>query len=196
MTTLQHERRRYFRVSDLIGVRYRFLSDNEAELAIQAQPSSLKSLLSQMDEQIIVALAKLKNTEPEVHTILDLYNRKIDLMIGHGLANTSEDTAESMRACQVNLSACGIAFPCSEIASLNQHVEIELSLYQSNVNLQLLAAVIACEDYIDEVNEHTHLIRADFINISDVDQEQLIQYVIKRQAQQLSEQRESVGSNH
>ena len=161
MTTLQHERRRYFRVSDLIGVRYRFLSDDETDLAVQAQPSSLKSLLSQMDEQIIIALAKLKNTEPEVHTLLDLYNRKIDLMIGHGLANTSEDTAESMRACQVNLSACGIAFPSSEFASLNQHIEIELSLYQSNVNLQLLAAVIACEGYIDEVNEHTHLIRAD-----------------------------------
>ncbi len=190
MTAQQDERRRYFRVSDLIGVRYRLLSSNETELAVQAQPSSLKGVLSQMDGQIAIALASLKKYNAEIHTLLDLYNQKINLVIGHGLAGIDEVEAEPMRACQVNLSACGISFPSPDFATLNQHVEIELNLYQSNVNLRLIAAVIACEDYLDEVNKNTHLIRANFVNISDTDQELLIQYVIKRQAQQLNEQRE------
>ena len=59
------------------------------------------------------------------------------------------------------------------------------------MHITLIAAVIACEEFLDEVNDNTHLIRADFINISDVDQEHLIQYVIQRQAQQLTEQREA-----
>jgi len=190
MTAQQDERRRYFRVSDLIGVRYRLLSSNETELAVQAQPSSLKGVLSQMDGQIAIALASLKKYNAEIHTLLDLYNQKINLVIGHGLAGIDEVEAEPMRACQVNLSACGISFPSPDFATLNQHVEIELNLYQSSVNLRLIAAVIACEDYLDEVNKNTHLIRANFVNISDTDQELLIQYVIKRQAQQLNEQRE------
>jgi len=190
MTAPNDERRRYFRMNDLIGIRYRILSEGETELALQAKPSSLNSLLSQMDEDITVALAQIKNTDSSSYRVLNLFNQKINLVIGYGFVKSDGDVA-CMRACQVNLSACGIAFPCSSPAKLNQHLEIELSLYQSNVHITLVAAVIACEDYIDEVNENTHLIRADFINISDVDQEHLIQYVIKRQAQQLSEQREA-----
>jgi len=190
MTAPHDERRRYFRVNDLIGIRYRILSEGETELAMQAKPSSLKSLLSQMDEGITVALAQIKNTDSDAYHVLHLLNQKLNLVIGHGFVKSDENAA-CMRACEVNLSACGIAFPCSSPAQLNQHIEIELSLYQSNVHITLVVAVIACEDYLDEVNDNTHLIRANFINISDVDQEHLIQYVIKRQAQQLSELREA-----
>jgi len=190
MTAPHDERRRYFRVNDLIGIRYRLLSEGETHLAMQAKPSSLKNLLSQMDEDIIVALAQIKNTNANTYHVLNLFNQKINLVVGQGFVNNDEDVA-CMRACQVNVSACGIAFPCSSPAKLNQHIEIELNLYQSNVNITLIAAVIACEECLDEVNENTQLIRADFISISDVDQECLIQYVIKRQALQLSEQREA-----
>ena len=192
MTAPHDERRRYFRVNDLIGIRYRLLSEGETHLSMQAKPSSLKSILSQMDETITVALAKIKNTDSNSYHVLNLLNQKINLVVGPGLVNhkNDEDVA-CMRACQVNVSACGIAFPCSSIAKLNQHIEIELSLYQSNVHITLIAAVTVCEEYLDEVNENTHLIRADFINISDIDQERLIQYVIKRQALQLSERREA-----
>jgi len=182
------ERRRYFRVSDLVGLNYRLLAENERELAMGAQPSSLKSLLGQIEEQINVSLLALKNSSPELHKLLDLYNQKINLAFGHGLADSSQDTGQSIRACQVNLSACGIAFACDEQASLNQHMLLELTLYPSNIRLQLVAAVIATEPYDGEGGKY--LVRADFVNIADADQELLVQHVIKRQAMQLKEQRE------
>lgn len=190
MTALEDERRRYFRMNDLIGMRYRLLSEGEAEVAMQAKPSSLKNLLSQVDEEITVALAQIKTTDSSTYRVLNLFNQKLNLVMGQGLVKNSEDLA-FIRACQVNLSACGIAFPCSDAAKLNQHVELELSLNQGSIHLILLAAVISCDDSLDEVNGNTHLIRADFINIPDVDQEHLIQYIIKRQAQQLGGQREA-----
>lgn len=190
MTALDDERRRYFRMDDLIGMRYRLLSEGETQLSMQTKPSSLKNLLSQIDAEISVALAHAKKSDPNTHEVLTLLNQKLNLVIGHSVVTNTEDLT-SIRACQVNLSACGIAFPCASTAKLNQHIEIELSLHQGNVHLVLIAAVIACDDLIDEVNENTHLIRADFINISDVDQEHLIQYVIKRQAQELSGRREA-----
>lgn len=130
---------------------------------------------------------------PEVAHLLDLYNQKINLAFGHGLADKTQDTEFSIRACQVNLSACGIAFPCAEFAPLNQHIAIDLTLYPNNLRLQLLAAVIACDD-IDDTNgdvdrEHAYLVRADFVHITDADQELLVQHIIRRQAQQLSEER-------
>lgn len=190
MNAIEDERRRYFRMDDLIGMRFRPLSDDETQQASQAKPSSLKSLLSQMDEEITVALSRTQKSDPEAYHIMSLFNQKLNLIMGHGLIGGDESLA-SLRACRVNLSACGIAFPSASAVELNQYIEIELSLNQGNMHITLIAAVIACEGYVDKVNNHTHLIRADFSNISDVDQEHLIQYVIKRQAQQLSDQREA-----
>jgi len=190
MADSQPERRRYFRVSDLIGISYRFLSEGERELAVQTQPTSLKSLLGQIENQINVSLLSLKTTNPQVYQLLDLYNQKINLAFGHGFADQEQEPVQSAQACQVSLSACGIAFPCNDHASLNQNMEIELTIYPDNLRLQLLAAVISCDEYQDEADQNPYLIRADFINISDTDQEILVQHVIKRQAQQLSKRRE------
>jgi len=184
------ERRRYFRVTDLVGLRYRYLSAGETDLAVQAQPTSLKSLLSQMENAIATDLAIIKQSQPEIHNILDLFNQKINLAFGHGLAQESDEEIEqSTSACQVNLSACGIAFPVDEAVGLNQHIHVELTLYPSNSRLQLLAAVIACEA-LDEMHDgKSWVMRADFVNLSEVDQEMLVQHVIKRQVQLLKGQR-------
>ncbi len=190
MADAQHERRRYFRVTDLIGLNYRFLDEGERELAIRAQPTSLKSLLVQMDEQIAVSLQSIKNVSSDLHHLLDLFNQKINLAFGHGIAAQSEDYDQAMMACQVNLSACGIAFPANESAPLNQYVMLEITLFPNNVKLQLLGAVISCESHPEATDALPYLIRADFTNISDADQELLVQHVLKRQGQQLKEQRE------
>ena len=190
VASVENERRRYFRVTDLVGLRYRFLSEGETDLAVQAQPTSLKSLLSQIEHQISTDLTVIKNSHPEIHNILDLFNQKINLAFGHGLASGEQDDLEqSTSACQVNLSACGIAFPADQGAVLNQHVHLELTLYPSNTRLQLLGAVIASDSLSERIEGNAWVIRADFVNLSEVDQEMLVQHVIKRQVQVLKEQR-------
>jgi len=185
-----NERRRYFRVSDLVGIKYRLLSEGERDLATQEKPTSLKSLLGQIEEQITINLASIQNSQPEVHQLLDLFNQKINLAFGHGFAEGAEDeVAQSTRACQVNLSACGIAFPCSEQAALNQYLSIEVTLYPDNACLNLLAAVISCDRFDDGSGEHEYLLRANFVNIGDADQEILVQHVIQRQVHQLKDRR-------
>lgn len=190
MASLDNERRRYFRVTDLVGIHYRFLNDSERDLAMAAQPTSLQTVLNQLESEITTVLQSVKASSPDVHHVLELFNQKINLAFGHGIADQSQDAGSSVRACQVNISACGIAFPAPEEARLNQYVELDLTLYPSNLRIQLVAAVIACENYEDELNDNRYLIRADFVNISDSDQELLVQHVIKRQSQLLKEQRE------
>jgi c-di-GMP-binding flagellar brake protein YcgR len=187
---MQNERRRYFRVTDLVGISYRFLTENESELAAQAQPASLKHLLGQIEDQINVVLQSLRYREPDIHQVLELFNQKINLAFGHGLADRDQELGQSMRACRVNISASGIGFPSPEPAHLNQHIELDLTLFPSNIRLHLIAAVIACEEFEAPEDDNRYLLRADFVNISDADQELLVQHVIKRQATQLKELRE------
>ncbi len=191
VTKSNEERRRFFRVTDLVGLKYKLLDEGETDLAIQSQPASLKNLLSQMESDIATHLAMVKNTQPEVHKVLDVLNQKLNLAIGHGLlADEHSDAEGATKARKVNLSACGIAFPAADSAQLNQHLSIELTLYPSNMRLQLLAATIACEELTEPVEGHTHLIRADFVDVPDLDHEKLVQHVIKRQVQELKSSRE------
>lgn len=186
------ERRRYFRVTDLVGLNYRFLSEGERELALASQPTSLNTLMASMEEEIIVILQSLKLQNPELHRLMELYNNKINLAFGHGLADMDKASGTSMRACQVSLSACGIAFPCAEKADLNQSIALDITLYPSNLRLQLMATVISCDDHED--GAEPYLVRANFENLADHDQELLVQHVIKRQAHQLKDQREASKS--
>ena len=62
-------------------------------------------------------------------------------------------------------------------------------MYPNNIRLNLMAAVIGCDQYQEDDGKTRYLIRANFIDISDASQEVLVQHVIKRQAQQLKQQR-------
>jgi c-di-GMP-binding flagellar brake protein YcgR len=184
-----HERRRYFRVTDLVGLRYQFLSQDEQALAIQAKPSSLKDLLKQIDNEVLANMALIQSTQPEVHRLLDLLNQKINLALGAENLNQEDGLETNSNVCSVNLSACGLAFPSEKPVTLNQYISIELTLYPNNVRLTLLAAAIACDRYQEESERNKYVIRADFVDISDANQEVLVQHVIKRQAMQLKQQR-------
>lgn len=189
------ERRRYFRVTDLVGLNYRFLAEGELDVARSAQPTSLNNLLATVEEEISVILAALKPQNPELHRLMELFNQKINLAFGHGLADKNQHSGSSIRACQVSLSACGIAFPCREEAKLGSTVALDLSLYPSNLRLQLMATVISFETNPKLEGEDPYLVRADFIDLNDNEQEILVQHVIKRQAHQLKDQRESEASS-
>lgn len=190
MTNVQQERRRYFRVSDLVGLNYRFLSEGERELALVAQPRSLNNLLAQIEDEIDMNLQALLQANPDLHKLMDLYNQKINLAFGYGLADKDQDAGHSVRACQVNISACGIAFPCADPAALNQSLALDLTLFPNNIRVQLLASVISCERHEEGAAEEAYIIRANFEHLSENDEELLVQHVIKRQALQLKDQRE------
>ena len=187
--SIEKERRRYFRVSDLVGLNYRILSGDERDLALSSQPNSLGNLFATIEEEITVLLHAIEKQNPEHGRIFELFNQKINLAFGHGIAEQNIQASGSTRACEVSLSACGIAFPCREDASLGQSVALDLTLYPSNVRLQLMSSVISCERYDFEGTDEPYLLRADFVNLSDNDQELLVQHVIKCQAHQLKDQR-------
>lgn len=186
----QSERRRYFRVTDLVGLNYRVLSDGERNLAMASKPASLNSLLATMEDEITVILHSIKQKNAELHRLMELFNEKINLAFGHGMASHGIENANAMRACQVSISACGIAFPAAQETGLGKTLGLDLTLYPSNIRLQLLATVISCERSDFDGVEEPYIIRADFESLGDNDQELLVQHVIKRQAQQLKDQRQ------
>lgn len=184
------ERRRYFRIVDQVAISYRLLSEEEG-VATGVGINSPAALIVQLENQISASLETLRSAQPQVHELLELFNRKINLVLSLDDSISPPDSEQQKRSQQVNISACGIAFPSHEQLRPNDKILLDLTLFPSNVCLKLVAVVIRCEPLSEPIGEDAHMIRADFVDITSNEQEVLVQHVIKRQTLQLKERREA-----
>lgn len=184
------ERRRYFRIVDQVAISYRLLSEEEG-VATGVGVNSPAALIVQLENQISASLETLRSVQPQVHELLELFNRKINLVLSLDDSISQPDSEQQKRSQQVNISACGIAFPSHEQLRPNDKILLDLTLFPSNVCLKLVAAVIGNELLPEPIGEDAYMIRADFVDITSNEQEVLVQHIIKRQTVQLKERREA-----
>lgn len=184
------ERRRYFRIVDQVAISYRLLSEEDGTTT-GVGINSPAALIVQLENQISASLETLRSAQPQVHELLELFNRKINLVLSLDDSISQPDSEQQKRSQQVNISACGIAFPSHEQLRPNDKILLDLTLFPSNVCLQLIAVVIGDELLPEPIGEDAYIIRADFVDITSNEQEVLVQHVIKRQTLQLKERREA-----
>ena len=190
----QQERRRYFRITDQVAISYRLIDDaDNTETGVNMNSPS--ALIVQLESEITTGLEILRSVQPQVHQLLELYNRKINLVLSLDETLSEPVSDQQKRSQQVNISACGIAFPSYEQLAPNQKILMELTLFPSNMCLKLVAVVIGCESLEEAIGEDCYIARADFVDITNNEQEVLVQHVIKRQTLQLKERREAQQKN-
>jgi len=186
----QQERRRYFRITDQVAIGYRVLSDSDTTVT-GVDMSSPSALIVQLENQITASLETLRSVQPQVHQLLELFNRKINLVLSLDETLFEPVSDQEKRSQKVNISACGLAFPSHEQLRPNQKILMDLTLFPSNICLKLMAIVIGCDSLEEPIGEDCYIIRADFVDITNSEQEVLVQHVIKRQTSQLKERREA-----
>jgi hypothetical protein len=200
MPEKQDERRRYFRVTDHVGLSVKVLSASERELSIAGEVRSPDNMLSKIDIGIRKLTASIRKRDEELAMALSLLNKKIDMLLVSGSNEGQENSSSQFKNELVNISACGIAFPWSKDIALAQSLELGIKLYPSEEIIFVMASVVGCErrDAFasdlseDEVEEFTRVpfwIRADFEDLRGSGQELLVQHVIQRQAQELQRKR-------
>ncbi|WP_020409331.1 hypothetical protein [Hahella ganghwensis] len=215
MSQPQHERRRYFRINDTLDLSFRTLQVGE----LVESGTSLRSRSAQwlkLENDIHIALDKVRQQSAEVADVLALFNQKINLLESDMEAGSSDDFIYQPSA-SVNISACGIAFQVQEQLFVGSSLQLHLRLYPTMVELTIGATVIACEaqdvenkTQDDEAQETTDeaqnttsekkgldsgqglfLVRADFTHLQEEAQEVLIQHVLRCQTKELKQRREA-----
>ncbi len=195
----ERERRRYFRVTDQVLMSYQVVSDgglSDGHGSGASEPSAPMShrsqALNRIEEKLSQKMVKLHSDNPELADIMSLLNQKLNLLVGH--VEEGQKAPLEKQSLNVNVSACGIAFPAEDALSIGSLLVLQLTLTLSYVTLSLSAQVVGVDPLEEEApldGEWKYLIRADFIEISDVDQELLVQHVLKRQSEQLKALREA-----
>ncbi len=179
----QTERRRYVRIQDTLAIDIH-TQEKEPEAGDQSQDYHK---FEQLENQFKLAINKLKVRMPDTSNTLKILNEKINLLFQ---TNPNSHHSNPYTYQQVSISACGIACEISTQYSINQLLFISILLPPLNTPLHTQGKVISCE-YKQNLNHY--LLRLNFEALKASEEELLIQYVIRRQNEQLKEAR--LGTN-
>ena len=181
MTGEEREKRGYFRIEDIVGLKYCELEEGETFPA--AQKGGASDIFQQMFDEIDVALNRVVNTiwqeNPSVAQALGMLNRKINLIAEQcpwqeepSLANFMEQSA--------SISGSGMSFTTSEQYRRGAKLGISVILQPSNIQLQFTATVVECEP-LQEVPNELFLLRLRIDDDNEAEKEQLVQHVVQKQ---------------
>jgi len=170
------ERRQFFRVEDEAEISFKVMSTDETQEWLESRDKADHARKSQLENEILSAITKLKPAQPEVARVLDLLNKKINIlgqMEEHELTFVENDTIST-----VNLSACGIAFPTDKLVKEDQILLLQMRLLPSNAKVTVLSKVIHTEN---DAASGKQVVRASFENIDSATQDLLMQHLFQVQ---------------
>lgn len=180
---MQDDRRRYFRISDRLGVAYRLL--NQAEPDVGGEVSA-EQQMAECDAQIEQLLKALAVSAPETAQLGRLLNQKLDWILGQGRDEQTWSSLGEPSIHSVNISACGMGFRIDEPQPVGVQLDLELLLLPERQPLSTRAEVVACEP----VQDGHYYARLEFVDMDSRDQEELIQHIVRRQSEMLRRTRE------
>lgn len=181
---MPEERRRFFRIDDEAEISFKTLSDEEFSNWQNNQQDAGKDDLAKIETELGITISQLKSQQPQLAKICELLNQKINLAIGN--TNKTQGFVDDGELKPINLSACGIAFHCDEALSNNQSILLQMKLKPSNVAIITTGKVIS-----SDIAEGKNTVRVDFHDLSDSNQDLLMQHLFQVQSRELKKQRNS-----
>ncbi len=185
--SLPDDRRRYFRISDHLGVAYRVASDEHigGGQVVNHEPVSIFQLLEEQEKNISELLGQLQSRDPLLADIAQALNQKINCVLNQLEMESRMIEQIAHKVCEVNISACGLGFQVDEEIGTGIYVHLDLVLLPENRRILTDAVVVNVETL-----DGGYYLRLNFVNIHPQDQEMLIQHIVKRQGDLLRNARE------
>lgn len=176
------ERRRFFRLDDEIVMDFRAISHDEFSHWKESQ-NQQKSELRELEDEIGTLVHQLRTSHPALGQLMELFNRKINLLHGHTGTHPELSLTSTEARVRVNLSACGMAFHTDSDLSNQTHLLFNLQLKPSNANLALAGNIVGIEKC--DSSESPYLVRVNFEDLKESEQELLIQHLFHLQSRTL-----------
>lgn len=176
------DRRRFFRIDDRLQLALRRLGGADATSVAEQRSETMAAI----DRRLRVLIESARLQAPAVAELAELLNRKLEYVLDTLRLHEELAQRAAFREHAVNLSACGMALATSEHYETGERLAAELLLPPVATHLNLLARVVRCTPK----DGGGYQLLLDFAGISEEDQEQLIQYIVRRQSQFLQQLRE------
>lgn len=175
---MSEERRRYFRISDTIGLSFQIINADGRGTADNLRPNAV-NLISENDEAIESLINAIADENPKISKLAALLNQKLERVAS--LLALESDMLDRIahRVQDVNISACGIAFGHDERMTIGAQVRMDITLFPSRQKMATEGVIVGCEQASKSRGEF--YCRVDFIGMSAATQEKLIQHIVQNQ---------------
>jgi len=170
------ERREYFRINDILPLYHSAVPAP----SVDEQSSDPRVLLSALEPELNDAVNRVFRDDPVTGQALGLLNRKISLISATLPGQDAMDNARHVPT-RVSLSGSGIAFDNDKCLTVGSRRRLSVLLQPSQVPVKLDCTVL--ESVPADSEDQSCWIRLAF-DPDDVSREQIIRYVVQRQAMQ------------
>lgn len=187
--TERSERRKYYRINDVVLLRYEALdagTETEGGSGAGSLEINTATLLQEIDHELNQTINAVWQDAPAVAQALGLLNRKVSVLAAHAL-DYEESESHSYDSTMVNLSGCGIAFEAREALEPGTRLRLSVILRPSQVSLSIAGTVVNCDERLAS-SSMPYWIRVGFDDDMNA-QEQIIQHVVQKQGALLSDSR-------
>ena len=172
------DRRRFFRITDTLGVAYRVISaEEQSSDELQSQSLDVHGLIAHYSDIINHSAITLESQDPALSQAIDALNKKLDCIISQLELKNLLSSQVPHQLLEVNISACGIAFIIDEALKSGEVLALELFFKPEELHVLAKGRVVDCEMGEDG----NYYLRVEFLEIPQADQERLIQYIVQRQ---------------
>lgn len=190
---MTQEKRKYFRISDNIHLRFRMIDQGDLEQGItrlragvSRKQRMLDSLLS-VDVRLTDLIGDLADEQPKIAAIFKLLNRKTHIM-AQAIAEQSphiESDDPIGPTHPVSLSANGLSFKSAESFNEGDLLELHLVLFPAVQSISAFGKVVDCR--IDEpvVTGATYGVGVEYVYLAEGDLDFIVAHVLDNQSQQL-----------
>lgn len=177
-----NDRRRFFRITDEIGISYEIIPDGfSTEVQdvrdTQREEMDFKFLLGQHNEFVNKALTELSKQQPQAANAIEAVNKKLDVLLQFFELDNLSLKHNFQHIDEVNISACGVAFPVKELINSGTKVNLTLYLPPDNTVVKALGNTVDCLS----MDDNSYYLRMEFVDMGESDREHLIQHIVQRQ---------------
>jgi hypothetical protein len=183
---MSQERRRFFRIEDIVNLNAEFIDDQQAPQKIDQFWSdrhrfSIRNEFNYQVEQHRGDLRAIKRKMPELGRYLEFMQDQVNRITEQLLTNEEHFSHHNQL---VSLSAQGIAFHSEQPANPGDIAELHLKLNPGGQEVVTFARVISCTATEDKPGLYN--LALDFEHIHDADREILAKHVHHKQMTAIS----------
>lgn len=191
--TMVEDRRRFFRIDDAVNLYYKVVDEKTVKAASNVSDDllsncSLVTALDVLDQESRLIMHRIEKNEPEIAEYLKIIDSKMSLL-ATSLMQQSNDLTES-KLCNTNISASGLSIEIDEPVKEGEYIEIKMLLTSCIAVILVHGKVVYCKKNELGGENKPYQIGIDYINLKEQDREILIKHVVKRQMQQIRENKE------
>lgn len=189
LTANKHlERRRCFRISDMVGLKLALLPHDRVREVMedfgpeQKRFNLLSSLCLQREQQRPL-LSKIRVKHPEIAEYLSLLENKIDQLAE--TISAEAYTLPNKPTHEISLSAQGMRLFHEACFDVGTVLQIRLKLFPSGIEILIYGSVLSCEEDGHKSPHRPFEIAVDFMHLTEGDKEVLSKHVHQAQFQQI-----------